>query len=195
METETLDAVLTALKEDEAALGGASPGRFCFVGGTHIATLRGEMPVETLRVGEYIRAKKGSFHTVTDVMDLTVADVDEEWHSELGLYQLRRGSVDERIPKRDFYVTEGQQFYMTQRLMIAHALRMTTRKSGKSLEDVHYILFRCDGLPMVRAEGLWTTATPIERFFPPFESDYDTWDETYDDGDDLPPGTRQAAER
>ena len=194
-ERETVEAVLTALEEDRGLMSIPTPGRFCFVEGTHIATLRGEMPVETLRVGEYIRAKKGSFHTVSDVMELTVEDVDPEWHPELGLYQLRRGSVDERMPKRDVYVTEGQQFYVTQRMMIAHALRMTTRKSGKALEEVRYFLFRCDGLPMVRAEGLWTTSTPIERYFPPFESDLDDPDDEEYDAEDVPAGTRQAAER
>jgi hypothetical protein len=70
------------------------------------------------------------------------------------------------LPRRDYFVTEGQQFELSRRLEIAHAVRMTVRKSGAALRGFRFVVFACEGLPMIRAEGIWTTLTPVERAFP-----------------------------
>jgi hypothetical protein len=142
------------------------PRRFCFVAGTHIATLRGEMPVEQLREGDHIRAKKGSFHNVKDVMIVDYDDLPPEAQAQIGLYPVKRGAVEEGLPRRDVYISAGQQFHLSRRLEIAHAVRSAVRKEGTSLRGFRFVLFACPGLPMIRAEGVWTTLTPIERLFP-----------------------------
>jgi hypothetical protein len=142
------------------------PRRFCFVAGTHIATLRGEMPVDQLREGDHIRAKKGSFHTVKDVMIVDYDDLPPEAQAQIGLYPVKRGAVEEGLPRRDVYISAGQQFHLSRRLEIAHAVRMAVRKEGAALRGFRFVLFACPGLPMIRAEGVWTTLTPIERMFP-----------------------------
>lgn len=144
----------------------AFPRRFCFVAGTHIATLRGEMPVDQLRDGDHIRAKKGSFHTVKDVMIVDYDDLPPEAQAQIGLYPVKRGAVEEGLPRRDVYISAGQQFHLSRRLEIAHAVRMAVRKDGAALRGFRFVLFACPGLPMIRAEGVWTTLTPIERLFP-----------------------------
>jgi hypothetical protein len=142
------------------------PKRFCFVEGTHVATLRGEMPVQQLRLGDQIRAKKGSFHVVSDIAIHAFDDLEPEARTKINLARLLRGAVDEGLPRRDFYVSEGQEFELSRRLDIAHAVRMTVRKSGEALSGMRFVVFACDGLPMIRAEGIWTTLTPMERAFP-----------------------------
>jgi hypothetical protein len=167
MSAEAIAAVLEAIEApDEAAEREALPKRFCFVEGTHIATLRGEMPVQHLRVGDHIRAKKGSFHVVSEVAVHLFDELDREAQAKIALGRILRGAVDEGIPKRDLYVSEGQQFELSRRLEIAHAVRMTVRKSGDALSGMSFVVFACDGLPMIRAEGIWTTLTPMERVFP-----------------------------
>jgi hypothetical protein len=159
-------------QEDEALEAAPPPRRFCFVEGTHICTLRGDMAVEQLREGEHIRAKKGSFHIVTEVRVVAFDDLDPEAQTAIGLYPIRRGAFDEGLPRRDFYVSAGQQFELSRRLEIAHAVRMAVRKEGAALRGLRFVIFACPGLPMIRAEGIWTTQTPIERAFPA------TWPET-----------------
>jgi hypothetical protein len=147
------------------------PRRFCFVEGTHIATLRGEMPVEQLSEGDHIRAKKGSFHVVSEVMVFDYDALAEDTKAQVALYPVRRGAVEEGLPRRDCYVTDGQQFELSRRLEIAHAVRMAVRKDGAALSGVRFVVFSCPGLPMIRAEGIWTMLTPIERVFPEPEPD------------------------
>ncbi len=173
MAGEAVSAVLQALEEHKSELSAPSAKRFCFVEGTYIASLRGEMPVEFLRVGDYIRAKKGSFHTVSEIDAFHAFDVDPDRHSALGLYQIRRGAIEEGLPRRDLWVTEGQQFELSRRLEISHAVRMATRKNGARMEGLKFVVFTCDGLPMIRAEGVWTTATPVEALFPRFDAEGD----------------------
>lgn len=164
------EAIAALLQDTEAAESGgyflAAPRRFCFVAGTHVATLRGEMPVEQLRHGDHIRAKKGSFHTITDIVVVDFDDLPPEAQAEIGLHPVKRGAIDEGIPRRDIYITAGQQFEISRRLEIAHAVRMTVRKEGAALRGFRFVLFACPGLSMIRAEGVWTTLTPIERAFP-----------------------------
>lgn len=167
MSADAIAAVLEALEAAESDLEPAAlPKRFCFVEGTHIATLRGEMPVQNLRIGDHIRAKKGSFHIVSDVAIHVFDDLDPEAQAKIALGRVLRGAVEEGLPKRDLYVSEGQEFELSRRLEIAHAVRMTVRKSGEALSGLRFVVFACDGLPMIRAEGIWTTLTPIERAFP-----------------------------
>lgn len=167
MSAEPKSAALDEIDDDQP--GGsflALPRRFCFVAGTHIATLRGEMPVEQLREGDHIRAKKGSFHTVKDVVIVDFDDLPPEAQAQIGLYPLKRGAVEEGLPRRDVYISAGQQFHLSRRLEIAHAVRMAVRKEGAALRGLRFVLFACPGLPMIRAEGIWTMLTPIERAFP-----------------------------
>jgi hypothetical protein len=167
MSSDAVAAILEALEESEPQPDtGPHPKRFCFVEGTHIATLRGEMPVQNLRVGDHIRAKKGSFHVVSDVAVFAFDDLEPEAQGRIALSQLLRGAIDEGLPRRDYYVTEGQQFELSRRLEVAHAVRMTVRKSGAALRGYRFVVFACEGLPMIRAEGIWTTLTPMERLFP-----------------------------
>ena len=142
------------------------PKRFCFVEGTNIATLRGEMPVEQVREGDHIRAKKGSFHVVSDVLMFEYDALDPDAQSRIGLFPVRRGAIEEGLPRRDFFVTAGQQFELSRRLEIAHAVRMAVRKEGAALKGMRFVVFSCPGLPMIRAEGIWTMLTPMERVFP-----------------------------
>jgi hypothetical protein len=171
MASEAVSAVLQALEVDKLSVSSRAPKRFCFVEGTFVASLRGEMPVEFLKTGDYIRARKGSFHTISEIDTFHSYDVDPHRHSALGLYQLRRGAIEEGMPRRDLWITEGQQFEMSRRLEISHAVRMATRKSGAAIEGLRFIVFTCDGLPMIRAEGIWITATPVEALFPEFDGD------------------------
>jgi hypothetical protein len=167
MSAEPKAAGLEEIDDDQP--GGyflAFPRRFCFVAGTHIATLRGEMPVDQLREGDHIRAKKGSFHTVKDVMIADYDDLPPEAQAQVGLYPVKRGAVEEGLPRRDVYISAGQQFHLSRRLEIAHAVRMAVKKEGAALRGFRFVLFACPGLPMIRAEGVWTTLTPIERLFP-----------------------------
>jgi hypothetical protein len=167
MSAEPKAAGLEEIDDDQP--GGyflAFPRRFCFVAGTHIATLRGEMPVDQLRDGDHIRAKKGSFHTVKDVQIVDYDDLPPEAQAQIGLYPVKRGAVEEGLPRRDVYISAGQQFHLSRRLEIAHAVRMSVRKEGAALRGFRFVLFACPGLPMIRAEGVWTTLTPIERLFP-----------------------------
>jgi hypothetical protein len=183
MSADDVAAILEAIEapepqEDRTPL----PKRFCFVEGTHIATLRGEMPVQQLRVGDHIRAKKGSFHIVSDIASFAYEDLDPEAQAKIGLSQVMRGAIDEGLPRRDYYITEGQQFELSRRLEIAHAVRMTVRKSGAGLRGFRFVVFTCDGLPMIRAEGIWTTLTPIERAFPVLQPDAEEEAEATDGG-------------
>lgn len=152
--------------KDEAPGDGPPARRFCFVEGTHVSTLRGDMPVEQLRAGDHIRAKTGSFHTVTEVLVIAFDDLGPEAQPAVGLYPIKRGAFDEGLPRRDVYVSAGQEFELSRRLEIAHAVRMAVRKEGAALGGLRFVLFACPGLPMIRAEGIWTTRTPIERAFP-----------------------------
>lgn len=163
-----------------AAFAISLPRRFCFVEGTNIATLRGEMPVEQLREGDHIRAKKGSFHVVSDVTIFEFDALDPEAQAQVGLYPVRRGAIEEGLPRRDFFVTAGQQFELSRRLEISHAVRMAVRKEGAALSGMRFVVFSCPGLPMIRAEGVWTMLTPLERVFP--ESPAEETDDGPQDG-------------
>jgi hypothetical protein len=167
MSADAIAAVLEALEaQDQLEEGVVLPKRFCFLEGTHVATLRGEMPVQQLRVGDHIRARKGSFHTISDLAVHAFDDLDPAAQAKIGLSRILRGAVEEGLPRRDLYVSDGQEFELSRRLEISHAVRMSVRKCGEALSGLRFVVFACDGLPMIRAEGLWTTLTPVERFFP-----------------------------
>jgi len=169
--SDAVSAVLQSLEEQRMEISPRAPKRFCLVEGTFVASLRGEMPVVYLREGFYIRSRKGSFHTISRIDTFDATDVSPDRHSSLGLYNIRRGSIEEGMPRRDLWVTEGQQYELSRRLEISHAVRMATRKNAAAMEGLKFVVFTCDGLPMIRAEGVWITATPIEALFPRFEDD------------------------
>lgn len=138
---------------------------FCFAAGTHITTLRGEMPVEQIKKGDLVRTRSGAYSPVVEISSHEIDANHLKSFPELFPCVIRKNSVGDGLPRRDMKVTSGQEFDPSIRNKVQHAIRSTGRSSGNGRElaagqSIEYVMFRLNDASAVRAERIWVEATP-----------------------------------
>jgi Hint domain len=105
---------------DEFAIGNdSSPNHYniitttqiCFLPGTMIRTLRGEIPVENLEVGDFVRTVAGGKRPITWIGTGTVM-VPRGGQSAAAPVIVRAGAIADGIPNRDLHVTKGHALFL-----------------------------------------------------------------------------------
>lgn len=138
---------------------------FCFVSGSHLATIRGDIAVETLQVGDLVRTRSGAYSPVVELLRYRLAAKQVAATPDLSPVVIRRGAVAENLPKRDLLVTGGQVFESVHRLKLNHLVRSAPRTGATSApagcqDMVEFTVFRLRDRSAVRVERIWVESTP-----------------------------------
>ncbi|WP_066709757.1 Hint domain-containing protein [Celeribacter ethanolicus] len=146
----------------------------CFTPGTLIATPKGEMKVEELKVGDRVITRDNGIQQIRWIGQKTLSGADLAARSELNPVLIRKGALGAGLPERDMMVSPN------------HRMLVSNEKAAL-LFDEHEVLVaakhltRMDGVDVVEASGL----TYIHVMFDRHEvvlSD-GTWSESFQPGD------------
>ncbi len=169
----------------------------CFTPGTSIATPRGEVPVETLKVGDRVITRDNGIREVRWVgkRELTFAELQAARHLKPVL--IEQGALGNGLPERDMLVSPNHRMliandrtalYFEEHEVLVAAKHITSARGIRSVDvlGVTYIHFMCDRHEVVMANGAWTETfqpgdqtlgamghsqrTEIEELFPEFAS-------------------------
>jgi hypothetical protein len=162
---ETLDIVgsLTTAEFDVFNIGGNSvidPEIPCFCAGTRIATKNGNIPVESLNVGDLV---KTATHGFLPIRWIGRRDYDGRFiagnHLALPV-RIRRGAFAHNVPSRDLYVSP--EHALCEGGVLVHAWRFINGVSitqAQSVAQVEYYHIELDCHAVIFAEN-----TPVESF-------------------------------
>lgn len=140
----------------------------CFTPGTLIATPRGEVAVENLRVGDRIITRDNGMQEIAWIgrRDLDYGDMTTAPHLRPVL--IRQGSLGNGLPERDMLVSPNHRLlvandrtalYFDEHEVLVAAKHLVTSKGGVQTVQsagVSYIHFMCERHEVVLSNGAWT---------------------------------------
>lgn len=151
---------------------GAGPGQIakvipCFTPGTLIATPRGEVPVEQLRVGDMVITRDNGVQTIRWIghRPMTAGALLQNPH--LKPVVLRKGALGHDLPERDMMVSpqhrmlvanERTALYFEEHEVLVAAKHLLDNHSVKEIESsgTTYIHFMCERHEVVLSNGAWS---------------------------------------
>lgn len=139
----------------------------CFTPGTLIATPRGEVPVETLKVGDKVITRDNGIQEIrwTGRRDMTAGDFAVAPH--LRPIQIRKGSLGNGLPERDMMVSPNHRLlvandrtalYFDEHEVLVAAKHLLAGDGIRAIQSAgtSYIHFMCDRHEVVLSDGAWT---------------------------------------
>ena len=139
----------------------------CFTPGTLIATPRGEVAVESLRVGDKIITRDNGMQEIRWLgrRDLSWTDLAAAPHLKPIL--IRQGSLGQDLPERDMLVSPNHRLlvandrtalYFDEHEVLVAAKHLAAGKGIHSVDaaGASYIHFMCDRHEVVLSNGAWT---------------------------------------
>ena len=139
----------------------------CFTPGTLIATPRGEVPVETLKVGDKVITRDNGIQEIrwTGRRDMTAGDFAVAPH--LRPIQIRKGSLGNGLPERDMMVSPNHRvlvandrtaLYFDEHEVLVAAKHLIAGDGIRAIQSsgTSYIHFMCDRHEVVLSDGAWT---------------------------------------
>ena len=139
----------------------------CFTPGTLIATPRGEVPVESLKVGDKIITRDNGMQEIRWLgrRDLSWSDLAAAPHLKPIL--VRQGSLGNGLPERDMMVSPNHRLlvandrtalYFDEHEVLVAAKHLAAGKGIHSVDaaGTSYIHFMCDRHEVVLSNGAWT---------------------------------------
>ncbi len=139
----------------------------CFTPGTMIATPRGEVPVDLLRVGDRVMTRDAGMQEIRWIGRRHVGWPAMNANPHLRPILIRKGSLGEGLPERDMMVSPNHRMLVSNErtaLYFAEAEVLVAAKhlvSGRSVTEVEtagvmYLHFLFDRHEVVLANGAWT---------------------------------------
>lgn len=92
--------------------GGEGGGGLCFLAGTSIRTVAGEVCVEDLRIGDLVETVDGKAKPVKWIGYHTFRRSGRHWTKSAMPVRIARHALDETSPHRDLYVSRGHALYI-----------------------------------------------------------------------------------
>jgi hypothetical protein len=132
----------------------------CFRRGTHIRSERGELPIESLKIGDRVATLSGEMRPIRWIGRRSYSGEVATGDSHVLPICIRTGALDEAVPKRDLWVSPEHAMYVNGMLIPAAAL-----VNGESIiqevavDELTYIHLEFDGHTVIFAEG-----APSESF-------------------------------
>ncbi len=139
----------------------------CFTPGTLIATPRGEVPVESLKVGDKVITRDNGIQEIrwTGRRDMTAGDFAVAPH--LRPIQIRKGSLGNGLPERDMMVSPNHRvlvandrtaLYFDEHEVLVAAKHLIAGDGIRAIQSsgTSYIHFMCDRHEVVLSDGAWT---------------------------------------
>lgn len=139
----------------------------CFTPGTLIATPKGEVPVERLRVGDRVITRDNGIQEIRWVGRKDLMAEDFEAQAELKPVMIRAGSLGNGLPERDMLVSpqhrllianDRTQLYFDEHEVLVAAKHLVGKPGIRQVmvDETAYIHFMFDRHEVVLSDGAWT---------------------------------------
>jgi hypothetical protein len=150
-----LTILVGLLNTSVGTVNGAEDYVACYLAGTLILTDRGEVPVETLKVGDKLVTISGERRPIkwigTRSYDMSLAPVNK---SVIFPIRIKRGALADDVPRRDLYVSPRHALFIDGALFPAGLLvNGTSIRAMASIDEIHYFHVELDSHDVILAEG------------------------------------------
>jgi hypothetical protein len=129
----------------------------CYLRGTMILTPAGEVPVETLRIGDAVVTRFGGYRPLKWIGRQSFGRRFVAGNRAQMPVRIAAGALGEGLPTRDLCISPGHSMLLGGTLVLARQLvNGVTITQDAPQEDVHYYQLEFETHDCVRAEGAWS---------------------------------------
>ena len=139
----------------------------CFTPGTLIATPKGEVPVERLKVGDRVITRDNGIQEILWVGARPIGFAELAKARHLAPVQIRAGALGNGLPERDMLLSPNHRvlvandrtsLYFDEREVLAAAKHLVNSRGVRIVEplEVTYLHFMCRNHEVVLSNGAWT---------------------------------------
>ncbi|MCB0968899.1 MAG: Hint domain-containing protein, partial [Ilumatobacter sp.] len=139
----------------------------CFTPGTLIATPKGEVPVERLRVGDRVITRDNGIQEIKWVGARAIGFAELARAQHLAPIHIRAGALGNGLPERDMLLSPNHRvlvandrtsLYFDEREVLAAAKHLVNSRGVRIVEplEVTYLHFMCRNHEVVLSNGAWT---------------------------------------
>jgi hypothetical protein len=126
----------------------------CYCRGTRIRTPRGEIAVEALRIGDRVVTVAGAVLPIKWIGRRSYRDWLAVGNPEVQPIRFKAGSIADRVPARDLYVSPENAMFLDGVLVPArHLVNGVSILKVEGMEAVEYFHFEFDRHALIYAEG------------------------------------------
>lgn len=136
--------------------GGGGGGGLCFLAGTLIRTVAGEVRIEDLRIGDLVETADGKAKPVKWIGYHTFRRSTHRWSRSVMPVRIARHALDEKTPHRDLYLSRGHALYIDGVLIQAADLingTSITQAVPEGVETLDYLHIAFEAHESIFAEG------------------------------------------
>ena len=129
----------------------------CFLRGTLILTVHGEVPVEDLAIGELVLTTNGALPVRWVGRTTLRRNASASWHPSVMPIQVARFALDDQTPRRDLYLSQWHSLFIDGYLIpVKHLLNecsITVDRDAKRSKTIEYFCVELDSHQVIFAEG------------------------------------------
>lgn len=170
-------AVLAARKATALELPPRDKGKptKCFLRGTRIRTVEGDVPVESLAAGDLVQTVDGTLKPITWVgRKVVTRRPDGTWEGDVAPVRVARSALGPLMPERDLYLSPAHALYIDGLLVPVRNLinGRTITQTAVEGDTIDYFHIQLAGHDVVLADG-----APAETLLAASDLAADGWDE------------------
>lgn len=154
------DAAGNALSTSNLGIVGNPSGTLavtaiCYLRGTMILTDRGEVPIETLAIGDTVVTRRGGLTPIKWIGRQSFGGNVVDWRG--APVRISAGALGAGMPRRDLWISPGHSMLVGETLLMGHNLvNGVTIVQDASLAQVDYFQIELESHDCVLAEGAWS---------------------------------------
>ena len=131
--------------------------QLCYLRGTQILTPAGEVPIETLNIGDAVITRFNGYRRIKWIGRQSFGRRFIETSRAQRPIRIAAGALGPHLPKRDLYVSPGHSMLIGNVLMLASSLvNGVTITQDRCPQEVHYYQLEFETHDCVQAEGCWS---------------------------------------
>jgi hypothetical protein len=146
----------------DIGVGNPHGGARCFLKGTRILTVTGEVPVEELRIGDVVETVSGETMPIKWIGRDIYRKSGISWHKSVKPIRISRFALDERTPHADLYLSPGHAILVNDILVPVLFLEngiSVVASVPQGMEIIEYFQIVLETHDVIWAEG-----APAETF-------------------------------
>jgi hypothetical protein len=126
----------------------------CFCAGTQILTQNGEMPVETLKIGDRVMTVSGAAKPIRWIGRRAYSGSFIAGKRNVLPIRVAAGALADGVPVRDLWVSPGHAFFIDNALVqCEHLINGVTVVQAESVDGVEYFHIELDAHDVIFADG------------------------------------------